>query len=264
MTAAVISLLMLVSAVAGCDDVKTEGTTDNITVSGSVSEENETSEEKKTSDTTDTAKETEASAVMPDVTGMDYKKAQDYLEDYFEENGISVSISVGWGHNSDPSKNLLVAETTPKAGEDIDPSVDTVIIMVYEGYNPTDPSDTDQTETEGTTESSESTETEGTVKPTDTSGTEGTSGTTGSSQPSGKTTVIPDVVGMNYQDAQDTIKEAFSENGLDVTVCVGWGHNSDPAKNLLVAEITPAAGTDIDPSVDTVIIMVYEGYNPPN
>jgi hypothetical protein len=73
---------------------------------------------------------------MPDLTGKNYEKAKTDLDKFLKDNGIKASISVGWAHNSDPAKNLTVAATTPAAGEPINAD-DNIILMVYEGYNPT-------------------------------------------------------------------------------------------------------------------------------
>ena len=73
---------------------------------------------------------------MPDLKGMNYKDAQTKLEKFLKDNGINATVSIGWGHNSDPKKNLTVASTTPNAGEKIATDTKTIIIMVYEGYNP--------------------------------------------------------------------------------------------------------------------------------
>ena len=75
------------------------------------------------------------SVKMPDVTGMNYKEAEEELKKFFEDNGLDIPISVGWGHNSHPDLNLKVICTTPAAGENVDSSTEVVIIMVYEGYN---------------------------------------------------------------------------------------------------------------------------------
>ena len=75
------------------------------------------------------------SVKMPDVTGMNYKEAEEELKKFFEDNGLDIPISVGWGHNSNPDLNLKVICTTPAAGENFDSSTEVVIIMVYEGYN---------------------------------------------------------------------------------------------------------------------------------
>lgn len=75
------------------------------------------------------------SVKMPDVTGMNYKEAEEELKKFFEDNGLDIPISVGWGHNSNPDLNLKVICTTPAAGENVDSSTEVVIIMVYEGYN---------------------------------------------------------------------------------------------------------------------------------
>ena len=74
---------------------------------------------------------------------------------------------------------------------------------------------------------------------------------------------MPDVVGMNYHDAMDLLEKFFKDNGLDIKIILGWGPNSDPNKNLLVSVTTPKAGTALDPSTKELIMMVYEGYNPP-
>lgn len=75
------------------------------------------------------------SVKMPDLTGMNYKEAEEELKKFFEDNGLDIPISVGWGHNSNPDLNLKVICTTPAAGENVDSSTEVVIIMVYEGYN---------------------------------------------------------------------------------------------------------------------------------
>jgi hypothetical protein len=59
------------------------------------------------------------------------------------------------------------------------------------------------------------------------------------------------------------LEKFFKDNGLDIKIILGWGPNSDPNKNLLVSVTTPKAGTALDPSTKELIMMVYEGYNPP-
>lgn len=107
----------------------------------------ETSEETTAAETTtdsepatETTKEENSvvpqnSVKMPDLTGMNYKEAEEELKKFFEDNGLDIPISVGWGHNSNPDLNLKVICTTPAAGENVDSSTEVVIIMVYEGYN---------------------------------------------------------------------------------------------------------------------------------
>ena len=73
---------------------------------------------------------------MPDLTGKNYQKAMTELEKFLKDNGLKATITYGWAHNSDPAKNLTVAQTTPASGEPVN-DVDTIILMVYEGYNPT-------------------------------------------------------------------------------------------------------------------------------
>ena len=78
-----------------------------------------------------------------------------------------------------------------------------------------------------------------------------------------KTVKMPDLTGMNYKDAEEELKKFFEDNGLDIPISIGWGHNSNPDLNLKVICTTPAAGETIDSSTEVVIIMVYEGYNEP-
>ncbi len=77
--------------------------------------------------------------VMPDLSGMNYKDAEQLLNDFIKDNGLNATVAIGWAHNSDPAKNLLVIQTDPLAGEEVDPAIDHFIIMVYEGYNPPAP-----------------------------------------------------------------------------------------------------------------------------
>ncbi len=78
-----------------------------------------------------------------------------------------------------------------------------------------------------------------------------------------KLVAMPDVTGMNYEEAKTKLEGFLKDNNIDATINVGWGPNSDPAKNLLVSQSTPAAGTGIGSSTKEITIMVYEGYNPP-
>ena len=229
------------------------------------------------------------SAVMPDVTGMNYEEAQDLLEKFLDENNLKVRIIVGWGYNSDPSKSHLVAVSTPNAGKTINSSTKEIILMVYEGYTPptttteettiieddkgdaepvkatsssttktTEPSSTEESTTESEPATSESTEASDSSEPSESS--EETEATTSSEE---KTIVMPDVVGMNYHDAMDLLEKFFKDNNLEIKIILGWGPNSDPNKNLLVSVTTPKAGTALDSSTKEIIMMVYEGYNPP-
>lgn len=97
----------------------------------------ETSEETTAAETTkeENSVVPQNSVKMPDLTGMNYKEAEEELKKFFEDNGLDIPISVGWGHNSNPDLNLKVICTTPAAGENVDSSTEVVIIMVYEGYN---------------------------------------------------------------------------------------------------------------------------------
>ena len=224
--------------------------------------------------------------VMPDVTGMNYEEAQVLLEKFLSDNDLKVRIIVGWGYNSDPSKSHLVAVSTPNAGKTIDSSTKEIVLMVYEGYTPPTTTTEETTITEETTEAAQPPKsTNDTVKPTESSATEEstteTDPTTESSEPTEssessesseetepttseeQTVVMPDVVGMNYHDAMDLLEKFFKDNGLDIKIILGWGPNSDPNKNLLVSVTTPKAGTALDPSTKELIMMVYEGYNPP-
>lgn len=239
----------------------------------------------KEPDKTDIA---ENAAVMPDVTGMNYEEAQELLEKFLSENDLKVRIVVGWGYNSDPSKSHLVAVSTPNAGKTIDSSTKEIILMVYEGYTP--PETTTEETTiieETTTEAEPAPSTGGTAKPTETSVTEESTDesepTTESTEPSEssdpsesseeteptassseeETIVMPDVVGMNYHDAMDLLEKFFKDNNLEIKIILGWGPNSDSNKNLLVSTTTPKAGTVLDSSTKEIIMMVYEGYNPP-
>ncbi|MBO4579484.1 MAG: S-layer homology domain-containing protein [Clostridiales bacterium] len=74
---------------------------------------------------------------------------------------------------------------------------------------------------------------------------------------------MPDLMGMNYKDAQAKVEKLLQDNGMTATVTIGWWHNSDPKKNLTVAATTPNPGETVTTDTDTIIIMVYEGYNPP-
>ena len=230
------------------------------------------------------------SAVMPDVTGMNYEEAQDLLVKFLDENNLKVRIIVGWGYNSDPAKSHLVAVSTPNAGKTINSSTKEIILMVYEGYTPPTTTteettiiedDTEATEppktTSGTTVATEPSSTEASTTESDPSessessdpsessesseSSEETEATTSSEE---KTVVMPDVVGMNYHDAMDLLEEFFKDNDLEIKIILGWGPNSDPDKNLLVSVTTPKAGTVLDSSTKEIIMMVYEGYNPPS
>ena len=228
------------------------------------------------------------SAVMPDVTGMNYEEAQDLLEKFLEENNLKVRIIVGWGYNSDPAKSHLVAVSTPNAGKTINSSTKEIILMVYEGYTPPTTTaeetmiiedDTDATEpakaTTGSTKPTETSSTEESITETEPSTSESsepsessdpsesseeTEATTSSEE---QTITMPDVVGMNYHDAMDLLEKFFKDNNLEIKIILGWGPNSDPDKNLLVSATTPKSGTVIDSSTKEIIMMVYEGYNPP-
>lgn len=224
--------------------------------------------------------------VMPDVTGMNYEEAQILLEKFLSDNDLKVRIIVGWGYNSDPSKSHLVAVSTPNAGKTIDSSTKEIVLMVYEGYTPPTTTTEETTIPEETTEAVQPPKsTNDTAKPTESSATEEsttkTDPTTESSEPTEssessesseetepttseeQTVVMPDVVGMNYHDAMDLLEKFFKDNGLDIKIILGWGPNSDPNKSLLVSATTPKAGTALDPSTKELIMMVYEGYNPP-
>ena len=230
------------------------------------------------------------SAVMPDVTGMNYEEAQDLLVKFLDENNLKVRIIVGWGYNSDPAKSHLVAVSTPNAGKTINSSTKEIILMVYEGYTPPTTTteettiiedDTEATEppktTSGTTEATEPSSTEATTTESDPSESSESSDPSESSESSEsseeteatasseeKTVVMPDVVGMNYHDAMDLLEKFFKDNDLEIKIILGWGPNSDPDKNLLVSVTTPKAGTVLDSSTNEIIMMVYEGYNPPS
>ena len=227
--------------------------------------------------------------VMPDVTGMNYEEAQELLEKFLSENDLKVRIIVGWGYNSDPSKSHLVAVSTPNAGKTIDSSTKEIVLMVYEGYNPPTTTTEETTITEEATTAAEPPKSTGdTTKPTESSATEESttesepttssessesSESSDSSESSEETeatssseeqaVVMPDVVGMNYHDAMDLLEKFFKDNNLDIKIILGWGPNSDPNKNLLVSVTTPKAGTALDSSTKEIIMMVYEGYNPP-
>ena len=228
------------------------------------------------------------SAVMPDVTGMNYEEAQDLLEKFLDENNLKVRIIVGWGYNSDPAKSHLVAVSTPNAGKTINSSTKEIILMVYEGYTPPTTTTEETTIIEDDTEATEPPKaTTGSTKPTETSSTEESttetepsasesSESSESSEPSEsseeteattsseeQTIVMPDVVGMNYHEAMDLLEKFFKDNNLEIKIILGWGPNSDSNKNLLVSTTTPKAGTVLDPSTKEIIMMVYEGYNPP-
>lgn len=228
------------------------------------------------------------SAVMPDVTGMNYEEAQDLLEKFLDENNLKVRIIVGWGYNSDPAKSHLVAVSTPNAGKTINSSTKEIILMVYEGYTPPTTTTEETTIIEDDTEATEPPKaTAGSTKPTETSSTEESttetepsasesSESSESSEPSEsseeteattsseeQTIVMPDVVGMNYHEAMDLLEKFFKDNNLEIKIILGWGPNSDPDKNLLVSVTTPKAGTALDSSTKEIIMMVYEGYNPP-
>ena len=230
------------------------------------------------------------SAVMPDVTGMNYEEAQDLLVKFLDENNLKVRIIVGWGYNSDPAKSHLVAVSTPNAGKTINSSTKEIILMVYEGYTPPTTTteettiiedDTEVTEppktTSGTTEATEPSSTEASTTESDPSESSESSDPSESSESSEsseeteatasseeKTVVMPDVVGMNYHDAMDLLEKFFKDNDLEIKIILGWGPNSDPDKNLLVSVTTPKAGTVLDSSTKEIIMMVYEGYNPPS
>ena len=228
------------------------------------------------------------SAVMPDVTGMNYEEAQELLEKFLDENNLKVRIIVGWGYNSDPAKSHLVAVSTPNAGKTINSSTKEIILMVYEGYTPPTTTTEETTIIEDDTEATEPPKaTTGSTKPTETSSTEESttetepsasesSESSESSEPSEsseeteattsseeQTIVMPDVVGMNYHEAMDLLEKFFKDNNLEIKIILGWGPNSDPDKNLLVSVTTPKAGVALDSSTKEIIMMVYEGYNPP-
>ena len=183
--------------------------------------------------------------VMPDLKGMNYKEAQAAVEKLLQDNGLTAKVIVGWGHNSDPNKNLTVASTTPNSGETVNSETDTITIMVYEGYNPpaTPTATASPTATPTATASPTATPTAKPDAPGD--------------------VTMPDLKGMNYKDAQTAIEKLLKDNGIKATVSIGWGHNSDPKKNLTVASTTPNAGEKITDATKTIIIMVYEGDNPP-
>ncbi len=94
--------------------------------------------------------------------------------------------------------------------------------------------------------------------------TQDTDSTEDSAQDSSSVTSVtmPDVMGMNYNEATDLIKKELQAAGFsEVIVSVGWAWgDGNPDKALTVMSQEPAAGTSIDvndPSI-TVIIMVQE------
>lgn len=74
--------------------------------------------------------------------------------------------------------------------------------------------------------------------------------------------LMPDVMGMNYNEATDLIKKELQAAGFsEVIVSVGWAWgDGNPDKALTVMSQEPAAGTSIDVNDTsvTVIIMVQE------
>ena len=75
---------------------------------------------------------------------------------------------------------------------------------------------------------------------------------------------LPDVVGMYYSDAQDTLDRFFSENNIDGGYNIAWADHTLSDDSLHVFCQEPAAGTLIDPR-ETLYVMigVYEGFAPP-
>ena len=144
-----------------------------------------------------------------------------------------------------------------------------VLFEIEEGSNVETTEETVATETSETTleetteETTEETSEETTAAET-TKDTEPVNETT-SEEPATtqKTVKMPDLTGMNYKDAEEELKKFFEDNGLDIPISIGWGHNSNPDLNLKVICTTPAAGENVDSSTEVVIIMVYEGYNEP-
>ena len=226
----------------------------------------ETTETVDTAETSDTAK---ASLVMPDITDWNYLNAQDKLIEFFRENSLDITIVVEWCANTDPDKNFYVKETDPKAGETLVTDVKEITLIVFKGCDLPETSTEETTSSEATTKATEPSKTIETTKSTEASKetdptVETTTETTAEpTKVPQKTIKMPDVTGKNYKDAQDELKKFFKDNGLNITITVGWGHNSDPNKNLKVICTSPAAGDTIGSSTDTVIMMVYEGYNPP-
>jgi len=212
-------------------------------------------------DTTDASETSKATVLMPDVKDWNYLNAQDKLKEFFNQNSLDIKIVIEWCENTDPDKSFYIQSSTPEAGEPL-ADVKEIVLIVYEGYTlpettETTPEETTATETTKGTEPSKTKET--------TKSTEATPETT-KDEPTKvpqKTVKMPDVTGMNYKDAQKELEKFFKDNGLNITVSVGWGHNSNPDNNLKVICTTPAAGETVDSSTETVIMMVYEGYNPP-
>ncbi len=141
-----------------------------------------------------------------------------------------------------------------------------VLFEIEEGSNVETTEETVATETSETTleESSETTSEETTVAETTTDSEPATETTEEETSVVPQNSVkMPDVTGMNYKEAEEELKKFFEDNGLDIPISVGWGHNSNPDLNLKVICTTPAAGENVDSSTEVVIIMVYEGYNEP-
>ena len=212
-------------------------------------------------DTTDTSETSKATVLMPDVKDWNYLNAQDKLKEFFNQNSLDIKIVIEWCENTDPDKSFYIQSSTPEAGAPLN-DVKEIVLIVYEGYTlpettETTPEETTATETTKATEPSKTKET--------TKATEATPETTKDEPTKApqKTVKMPDVTGMNYKDAQKELEKFFKDNGLNITVSVGWGHNSNPDLNLKVICTTPAAGETIDSSTEVVIIMVYEGYNEP-
>jgi beta-lactam-binding protein with PASTA domain len=218
----------------------------------------ETTEEVIATETSETSK---ATVLMPDVKDWNYLNAQDKLKEFFNQNSLDIKIVIEWCENTDPDKGFYIQSSTPEAGEPLT-DVKEIVLIVCEGYTlpettETTPEETTATETTKATEPSKTKET--------TKATEATPETTKDEPAKAlqKTVTMPDVSGMNYKDAQKELEKFFKDNGLNITVSVGWGHNSNPDNNLKVICTTPSAGETIDSSTEVVIMMVYEGYNPP-
>lgn len=212
-------------------------------------------------DTTDTSETSKATVLMPDVKDWNYLNAQDKLKEFFNQNSLDIKIVIEWCENTDPDKGFYIQSSTPEAGEPLT-DVKEIVLIVYEGYTlpettETTPEETTATETTKATEPSKTKET--------TKATEATPETTKDEPTKApqKTVKMPDVTGMNYKEAEEELKKFFEDNGLDIPISIGWGHNSNPDLNLKVICTTPAAGETIDSSTEVVIIMVYEGYNEP-
>ncbi len=171
---------------------------------------------------------------MPDVVGKNYHDAEQEIREKFKEEGFTaeLEIRICWVHNNDPELTCKVKSQDPEAGKWVlgNERHTFTLYVAEQGITPTPSEPTDV--------------------PT----------------PTMACVKMPDVVGMNHEDAKKYIEDVFHDAGFTahkVEVRINMVSNHDIENDQKVIGQDPEADIVVYDNNDVVITLTVSVYIPP-